>query len=556
MRNFRREKLVEVRYAVDDAIDLAYLFAFDAKVALVQPRRIVLALSGKPEKAESVERLKTLTEAGAVVESAGHTDVLALLESQAQTVGPNGILIAAFATHGFMGAQGNQYLVAGDSMLRHPETLLKDVKIRDLASRSDARRSLVLIDACRERMTVTRGAAPEPMLAAPPLRPIRGVVGQAVLSAAGAGGYAYDDDVRRNGVFTAAVLDGLSCGASVDPEGRITAPALGTFVNGRVTAWIRKYRDPNVEEGIQIHYDGGMLDMALATCGTTAKPGLAPRVPVNAEPAIVRIAEGSFSVLSDDGFRLWGGRVDGMVRRGVVADLDGDGKREVVIGVEHGQDSGKIFAFGGDGKKLWVADTTLPYNYGVARSGRMAITDLVTAELFQKGKRQVIAVAIDSQGWLDSNLTVFDQNGQRIGLYWHPGHLHKVIAGPIDPGGKVRIVAAGVTNSFTTAPRGAGYLAVVFLLDPADVRGEAPPHEGLADEGSQLWYGFITPQGQTVQRLELVDGDQDGQNEISVWTSTNHIFYLDVAGNVMSRSAADSATGNASFSLLGDIVSP
>lgn len=50
----------------------------------------------------------------------------------------------------------------------------------------------------------------------PLLRAMSAVHGQVVLAAAAAGQYAYDDDDRRNGVFTAAVIDGLRRQAPAD----------------------------------------------------------------------------------------------------------------------------------------------------------------------------------------------------------------------------------------------------------------------------------------------------------------------------------------------------
>src|SRR5947209_14431412 len=42
--------LTEVRYAVDDAVDLAFVLALDERVRLVDPGRVVLALSGEDRK--------------------------------------------------------------------------------------------------------------------------------------------------------------------------------------------------------------------------------------------------------------------------------------------------------------------------------------------------------------------------------------------------------------------------------------------------------------------------------------------------------------------------
>lgn len=60
---FEDSRIHEVPFAVDDAVDLAHLFALE--LGLVAPNRSVLALAGEPKKPGSVERLKRLLEQGA-----------------------------------------------------------------------------------------------------------------------------------------------------------------------------------------------------------------------------------------------------------------------------------------------------------------------------------------------------------------------------------------------------------------------------------------------------------------------------------------------------------
>jgi hypothetical protein len=115
--------LAEVRYAADDAVDLAYALAMEGPVPLVEPRRVVLALSGDPQKPASRAHLEALKKAGAEVRPAGQNDIIALLEEQASRVGPKGIFITGFATHAFA-AGGQLYLLASGSLFRRPESSL------------------------------------------------------------------------------------------------------------------------------------------------------------------------------------------------------------------------------------------------------------------------------------------------------------------------------------------------------------------------------------------------------------------------------------------------
>lgn len=260
------DSLAEVRYAVDDAIDLAYAFAIEPKSRLVDASRVVLALSGAPQKEESVKRLEMLHAAHARVVPAQQVEILKELEKQAAGVGPNGILIVTFATHGIT-EEGQRYLLAANSLLQHHrQTSLSEDVVRDIAGRPEMR-SLLLIDACRTRLTAdTRDGVSDPRSVAALLRDRTGVTGQAVLSAAAAGKYAYDDDARRNGVFTATVLEGLQCGAALDREGYVTIDTLADYVEANVLDWIRRNRDRNARVATQLHFEGLMKKLAVSKC--------------------------------------------------------------------------------------------------------------------------------------------------------------------------------------------------------------------------------------------------------------------------------------------------
>src|SRR5436305_1891289 len=129
VRKFTRdENIVEVPYAADDAVDLAYMFALDRRVALVSPSRVVIALSGRPQKEESKRRLDALQQAGAKVEKAGPSDILMLLQRQAALASSDGLLIVSFATHGYV-RDGIPYILGATSVFQYPETALPAPKL-------------------------------------------------------------------------------------------------------------------------------------------------------------------------------------------------------------------------------------------------------------------------------------------------------------------------------------------------------------------------------------------------------------------------------------------
>jgi len=273
IRSFRDDgTLQNVPYAVDDAIDLAYVFALDPRVALIHPNRVALALSDEnPRKDLSKRRLGELKRNGATVVAASQSQILKLLSRQAGLAGADGIFVVSFATHGFSD-DGAQYLLAANSLFRERNTALPTARVLDLVAESNAARSLILIDTCRERVRRQRSTVPEPSSAATLIQRMGLTAGQVVLYGAAAGRWAYDDDIRQNGVFTGAVLDALQCRAGFDPSGLLTVNELSDAVERNVLGWIRTNRDPSVRNATQASIDGAARTMPLATCSRRPPP--------------------------------------------------------------------------------------------------------------------------------------------------------------------------------------------------------------------------------------------------------------------------------------------
>ncbi|HET7433497.1 MAG TPA: hypothetical protein VFN10_02155 [Thermoanaerobaculia bacterium] len=286
------ETLQNVPYAVDDAIDLAYVFALDPRVALVRPNRVALALSDeKPRKEISKRRLAELKRTGAIVVAATQSQILKLLNRQAGVAGADGIFIVSFATHGFSN-DGSQYLLGANSLFREYGTAIPTARVLDVVATSRATRSLVLIDTCRERVQKRRSTAPELLSAAPLIAKMGLTAGQVVLYGAAAGQWAYDDDVRQNGVFTGAVVDALQCRAGHNPSGIVTVNELSDAVERTVLTWIRTNRDPSMRNATQVSIDGAARTMPLATCSRPPAPD-PPAIVEHVPTPTVAVAHGN-----------------------------------------------------------------------------------------------------------------------------------------------------------------------------------------------------------------------------------------------------------------------
>ena len=469
IRKFSHGRALQVPYAVDDAVDLAYFFSLDRRGRLVPPSRIVLAISGLPQKDDSRMRLDWLKQAGArIVREPTQSNIITTLEEQAALAGKDGILILSVATHGFV-HDGIPYILASTSRFEYPETAVSTPLLFDIASRSAARRSLVLIDACRERIsTGTRGVGPQLATAAPLIERMEKVEGQVVFYAAAAGGYAYDDEVSRNGVFTKAILDGLRCSATTT-RNVVTVANLRTHVERQVLDWIRRHRDPEIETAIQVSIDGRAESMPLAMCPPPPERRIAA---VEVDGTRIRAFDPSRA-------QLWERDLEETVTDHAIEDLDADGQQEVVVATPK-----RVVTFDWEGKRIWSADEA------------MTLRILVAGDLKGKATRQVLALWRDERS-STSRLVVYDGAGQRLAAYDHPASLDRVAIYRPNKTYDPRILAAGTTEIFLFSAKKLG-------------------------SGKPAWRRSVPKR---IEALEFADYDRDGRQDIAIVTSNGRIHF-------------------------------
>jgi len=487
VRHFTSGSVEEVPYAVDDAIDLAYVFALERRVRLVPPRHVVLMLSGHPVKKESRDRLHALQDAGADVRfRAGAGDIRAALRGQAALAGHDGMLIVSMATHGFL-HDGSDYILGASSAVRDPATMLPITGMFEVIASSAAQRSLVLVDACRERMVSgTRSVMGDTMSAAPLARRMGHTRGQAVFYAAAAGQWAYDDREARNGVFTKAVIDGIHCGAA-KVRGAVTAETLAGYVERNVHTWIRDNRDPNVGSATQVSMDGEARNMPLAQCGATAP---------SSGPARVIASGTTVRAFSDKNEPLWQRDAGGVVTHFEALDLDADGSREVVFATRDA-----VSALDAAGKPLWSAREA------------MKVTALVTFDLFRQHRNDVVVLWNDEHS-AASRLVVYGPDGTRLGVFDSNRHLDRVTIGrPTKRHAPKIIVTSGDT---------------LLGFDPKKLAS-----------GKPLWAGRISPPAAgAIASVAIVDSDGDGKSNLALTTASGAKVFVDFTGHALGAPSA------------------
>jgi hypothetical protein len=264
VRSFDYGAFAEVPYAVDDAVDLAHLFSLE--LHLISPEKVVLAVSGEPQKRESRKRLQALLGHGAVRKGPSRSEIIHRLQRLATSSDRAGLAVVTVATHGFL--DDGEILLTSDAVTGRVKTTgLPAALLFDEVARAGAPRRVVLLDACQERLIegARAGGTQTPQLSEKLARKIAETRGLVALMGTTAGGFSYDDKRSQNGVFSKAVLEGL-CGKAAPQNGFITVKALADYVDARVVSWVREERPDHVgiSRGITRQIEGSAGELPLA----------------------------------------------------------------------------------------------------------------------------------------------------------------------------------------------------------------------------------------------------------------------------------------------------
>jgi hypothetical protein len=460
----------DVPYAVDDAVDLASSFAR----RIGDKTHIAIAISGEPQKPASKEALRKLREAGATVVEATKENVQQLLEQQAR-IAAAGELIVSFATHGFT-HDGVPYVLASTSSFEDQQSAISTAEILDIAAR--AKRSFVVLDACRDRISVVRGGSHRVDTRAPPIGEMRKYAGQVVF--APAAGRTTEDEFRdKNGVFTGAILSGLHGGAACDMRGYVTVDTLRDYVEQRMMRWLKRRYDDAEPPAIQVNIDGDAGSMPLATC--------------NAGPGIARVehTDSSIDAFDTGGHHLWGKRFEDAV---IDADVAKPDNIVIALTAHHVQ------VFDATGIELWKADL-----------GKDVFGETLLIQRLIRGAKQnqIVVLATGDGG---STIAMWDADGTARGAYHHPEHLRDVQEVRLTTRHGWKLVAVSKSS--------------VLMLDPKKLT-------------QPLWLGVVQPAGAAIRSLSTDDPNHDEKLDLAITLASGGTLYVDFDGRRMAGGDAD-----------------
>jgi len=224
-------------------------------------------------------------------------------------------------------------------------------------------------------------------------------------------------------------------------------------------------------------------------------------------------------------------------RRAIVEDIDGDGRKEVLVSVNRvnpEENRSSLICFDAQGRKRWETFYGSPRTFG-GRKFSAAYYGHVMG-ILRVGGKPLILVLTSHHIWYPSEVALFDAGtGKLVGVYVHPGMVYLAVARDIDGDGVPEILFAALNNP----GEGLGHPALGALKLPL-------PGERATPGGGELAYVLFplpdvnraTGRYPTPYGLEVTG---DGRIEMKYMVEGGgSIFDLDFGFRVLEHHLADS----------------
>jgi Caspase domain len=275
----RRAMLVGINYYQDTAISHLRYCANDA-------RALHDLLISRLEYGYEQDRLRLLISEDQARTAATRINILGNLTELANAANDGDLLLFYFAGHGHV-LGDEAYLLPTDTINGDlfPDTAIPLKRIKDIIQASKARAKVIILDACRSGVALSR-ALPQEELAF-----IKSVFeeaeGIAILASSTRDEVAWESFEEGHGVFTYYLLEGLAGAANSRPDQYITLNEIANYVTQKVKEWAKLHHTaqrPNLDfkgtgEIVLLTTANGVMDMDVQTTGNERKKLLREQFP-------------------------------------------------------------------------------------------------------------------------------------------------------------------------------------------------------------------------------------------------------------------------------------
>ncbi len=133
----------------------------------------------------------------------------------------------------------------------------------------------------------------------------------------------------------------------------------------------------------------------------------------------------------------------------LIDDINGDGRAEVLFAPKTRDEYREklVFCFDRRGRELWRFRFGRPIRFGPQDYADFAIRGFVADDLDGDGRKEVI-VNSNARGFYPAQLAVLGSDGSLRGEYWNSGQLLDIVCADLDHDGRKEIVVSGQNNEY------------------------------------------------------------------------------------------------------------
>lgn len=266
--------------------------------------------------------------------------------------------------------------------------------------------------------------------------------------------------------------------------------------------------------------------------------------------------------LDNRGMQVWQKNLRTRVCRVQMADLNNDGRIEIIAGTikdgsgEKGEFPGLLKVWDTRGKLITKHNVWRPSIYE-DKEPQANVSDFAITDLEKDGVPDIVAL-VRGYEYAPSRVAVFHFEGdslREVSSFWNPGYLLRLFVEDVNGDGFPEIICTGVNNDFKRVPEFQldDNVYSIFMLDGRSISGQAPPNLGKGKAGKVLWYGYITPPSSRYKSeiVEVIVAGDD-EKEIRVKLRDTCYFYLNYAGEIVGRFEGDDCTGEAELHIMSN----
>lgn len=231
--------------------------------------------------------------------------------------------------------------------------------------------------------------------------------------------------------------------------------------------------------------------LAMAACLTMAALGVFWVLRPRPNPNTCRLEGQALVVYDEQGVFAWryilpsaplqvDARRDPSFDSWLIADVDGDGRREVLLPFRSDPESAvddELYLFSADGKLLWKRHFGKPVvRNGVSQKGPFTVRRLALVPIKGRKESRILVVA-NHRLHSPTLISLLDISGNTQREYWHAGHITCLMIETQKSDGRSAIYLGGIANGYRAAD--------LTVLDPEKFSGasvESDPEERIVSD--------------------------------------------------------------------------